>query len=121
MADPYKYGVFASRLREGVEAAGLTQAELATRLGVKQQAVSKWMNGITRPRPEVLRQLATLVGWTDAQAFEFADYFEAGRDAVETRTPTVGERLAALEITVATQDRKLDEILALLRGGEEPR
>ncbi|MBQ4317464.1 MAG: helix-turn-helix domain-containing protein [Clostridia bacterium] len=41
---------------------GLTQADVASKLGVTPAAVSKWENGSSKPRVEVLFQLAQLLG-----------------------------------------------------------
>ena len=42
-------GRFAARLRELRQAAGLTQAEAAERLGLPQQTISKWERGEHTP------------------------------------------------------------------------
>ena len=55
----YKFGNFVCRLREKN---GLTQAEVASRLGVTAAAVSKWENGSSKPRVEILFQLAEMLG-----------------------------------------------------------
>lgn len=40
----------------------MTQQEIAKRLGVKQQAVSKWYNGQSLPSPVNLAALSKLLG-----------------------------------------------------------
>lgn len=55
----YAFGNFLCMLREKN---GMTQAELASKLGVTPAAVSKWENGSSKPRVEVLFQLAQLLG-----------------------------------------------------------
>lgn len=47
------------KLRDGL---GLTQGELADKLGVTYSAVSQWENGRATPRSKVLKQLADLFG-----------------------------------------------------------
>ncbi len=54
----YRFGNFVYMLREKK---GLTQAEIAQRLGVTPAAVSKWENGSSKPRVEVLFQLAGIL------------------------------------------------------------
>lgn len=54
----YKFGNFIYTLR--VEK-GLTQSEVAKRLGVSAAAVSKWENGSTKPRYELLLKLAEIL------------------------------------------------------------
>lgn len=54
----YRFGNFVYQLREKK---GLTQAELARLLGVTPAAVSKWENGSSKPRVEVLFQLADIL------------------------------------------------------------
>ena len=55
----YNFGNFVCTLREKN---GLTQAEIADKLGVTAAAVSKWENGSSKPRVEVLFKLAEILG-----------------------------------------------------------
>lgn len=55
----YKFGNFVCRLREQ---RGLTQADIAEELGVTPAAVSKWENGSSKPRVEILFRLAEILG-----------------------------------------------------------
>lgn len=55
----YVFGNFVYSLREKQ---GLTQADLARQLGVTPAAISKWENGSSKPRVEVLFQLAEILG-----------------------------------------------------------
>lgn len=55
----YRFGNFVCQLREQKN---MTQAELASILGVTPAAVSKWENGSSKPRVEVLFQLAHILG-----------------------------------------------------------
>lgn len=55
----YKFGNFLRMLREKN---GMTQADLSNKLGVTPAAVSKWENGSSKPRVEILFQLAHLLG-----------------------------------------------------------
>lgn len=50
-------------------AAGITQADLANRLGVKQSTVSMWESSEAYPRGEVLPKIADLLGCTIDQLF----------------------------------------------------
>lgn len=55
----------------------LTQAELATRLGVEAVTVSRWERGAVEPRPAVIRELARLSG------MPVAWFFSANGEGVE--------------------------------------
>ena len=55
----FPFGNYLSHLRRS---AGLTQRELAERLGVTNKAVSKWENGAAKPATNKLRKLASLFG-----------------------------------------------------------
>ena len=46
-------------------AEGMTQAELAERLGVKQASVHRYEKGDRDPEPEVMQRLQSVFGWTD--------------------------------------------------------
>lgn len=53
---------FGERLRRAREAAGLTQVELAERLGIKQNQISQWEADNTGPKRDRLPTLAAAVG-----------------------------------------------------------
>jgi transcriptional regulator with XRE-family HTH domain len=55
-----------------------TQAELAEKLGVSQQTVSAWVNGVANPTADRMRRLEDEFGipmraWTEAPPVEQAD------------------------------------------------
>ena len=54
------YG-FGNYLYEKRKAAGLSQNEMAEKLGVTGKAVSKWETGAAKPRTNVLRNLSALL------------------------------------------------------------
>lgn len=54
----YNFGNFVCQLREQK---GLTQADIAQELGVTPAAVSKWENGSSKPRVEILFRLAQIL------------------------------------------------------------
>jgi len=56
MLDSIKIGMFIANRRKQI---GYTQQQLADKLNVSFQAVSKWENGITHPNIEVLCKLAS--------------------------------------------------------------
>ena len=53
---------FGDRLAGAREAAGLSQKELATRIGVKQTVIANWENDIKEPRANRLQMLSGLLG-----------------------------------------------------------
>jgi len=95
-------------LREARELAGLSQAELATRIGSHQPAVSRWERGREAPR------LETIAAILEACGFE-ADVVCRRRDDVDraqiagSLAQTPDERLE----TVAN----VNELLGLARAG----
>lgn len=80
-------------------AAGLTQAELGTRLGVTYQAVSKWERGETLPDTALLPDLAQVLGTT-------VDDLLCG-----------GERMGSFRQALRVQDM-MDGVACLARMGE---
>ena len=61
MLNSVKVGSFIMDKRKSI---GLTQQQLAQKLNVSFQAVSKWENGTTYPNIEILKDLATLLNVT---------------------------------------------------------
>ena len=64
------------KIRAHRDELGLTQAELADKLGLTYSSVSQWESGRATPRTPILRQLAELFGTTVADLM--------GEDAAET-------------------------------------
>lgn len=71
------------RLREARETAGLSQTDLANKLGTKQQQVSNWETRGVVPSDRHRRKLAALLG------IDLADLMEWIADAHETQTAAV--------------------------------
>ena len=80
---------------------GFSQAQVASKLGVSQGAVSQWENGRTRPDPDQLVQLARLFSVSldyfveDLPVRDFDGVVEMRRRAV----PVVGEIACGVPIT----------------------
>ena len=82
MFDMRKTGAILSRLRRD---AGLTQAELAEKLGISYQAVSSWERGASMPDIGKLMDLARVLNTT-------VDYILSGeKDEVPQDTPVQDE------------------------------
>lgn len=78
----YNFGNFICMLRESK---GMTQLEIANMLGVTPAAVSKWENGSSKPRVEVLFQLAKILGVRSEElmAGQFLDEGRINDEAVK--------------------------------------
>lgn len=50
------------RIKAAREAAGMTQAELAKRLGISYVGVSQWERGIRNPKYSTLKKIADILG-----------------------------------------------------------
>ncbi len=55
---------FSERLSELLEKRGMTQKELALRIGVTEASLSRYMNSDRKPRSEVLANIATALQTT---------------------------------------------------------
>jgi transcriptional regulator with XRE-family HTH domain len=66
--------IFAQTLRARREELRLNQRDLAARLGVKQQTVSRWESGIAVPRPDRVTQLASVLGVDRGRLLQLAGY-----------------------------------------------
>jgi len=56
--------MLANSLKELRASRGMSQAELAEKLGVRQQTVGKWESSVTVPRQPMLQKLADIFGVT---------------------------------------------------------
>ncbi len=82
----YKFGNFIYKLR--VEK-GLTQADVAQKIGVTPAAVSKWENGSAKPRYEVLLKLAEILDVSTEELVrgEHVDEQPPEQDAKQNNVP----------------------------------
>ena len=63
------------KLTQARKAAGLTQADIAARLSVSRQAVSRWESGQSKPSTEKLLALTIINGYSGKEGLqEAADY-----------------------------------------------
>lgn len=90
MLDSIKIGKFIMDKRKSL---GLTQQQLAERLNVSFQAISKWENGTTYPNIEILKDLATVLDVSvdeilagSEKTTEDLSYSKAGVDITYTDT-----------------------------------
>jgi transcriptional regulator with XRE-family HTH domain len=106
---------FAPRLREALQTRGVTNHELALRVGVSDNTVSSWVRGTFHPRYPHLVEIA------DALEMEIAD---VGRDA-RSSEPAVAadaivDRLASLDLEPAIEALN-DAVPDLLRVLQDAR
>ena len=66
--------MFAESVRVRREALGLSQADVADKLGVGQQAVSQWEAGQSLPRPSRIAQLAVVLEVDVEQLWRLAGF-----------------------------------------------
>lgn len=61
------------RIKAGIS----KQSDLATRLGVRQQTVSRWERGLSRPRNQEIERLASVLGTRQTEFLEIAGFASA--------------------------------------------
>jgi transcriptional regulator with XRE-family HTH domain len=89
----------AELLREQMLLLGLSQADVATHVGVRQQTVSKWLTGETQPRVKLLPALADTLGLEPT-------------DLSTALVPPVGDRPAdeTSELRITAFSRRIREL-----------
>jgi transcriptional regulator with XRE-family HTH domain len=93
-------------IREARELAGLSQAELAARIGTKQPVISRWERGLESPRVDTLARLLQACG------FE-ADLVFRRHDDVD-RTQIVGALAQSPDQRLETVEN-VSELIGLAR------
>lgn len=110
---------FGDRLAGAREAAGLSQADLARRLGVKVKSIRAWENDQSEPRANKLQMLAGILGvsimWLltgDGDGLDSPDGVEVPENAADlirelrllrADHARIGERMGRLEKTLRVQ------------------
>jgi transcriptional regulator with XRE-family HTH domain len=106
-----------ARIQAARAKTGLTQRQLAKKLGVSPQAVSRWVSGDTSPKLDTARRFAAMAGMTvefllSGQGDEVSN---AGADArAGTQFDRLNVRLRALEGRLNGIEEALATILARL-------
>lgn len=98
-------------IAEARKRAGITQVELATRLGTHQSVVARWETGRTRPDFDTVQRAVRAAGFDLGVTISPADDHDLALIRQELRRQP-HERLAELVDTV----RKLDSMVAAAHG-----
>jgi transcriptional regulator with XRE-family HTH domain len=102
---------FAMRFRQGRERKKLTQAEVATALGVSQSAVAQWEAGRSFPQPAMAAKIAKLIG-VQFLAEERARPQNRGPVAERARLPIIGLPAPGDNERILVDDQSHGEIVA---------
>ncbi len=102
--------MFSENLKAIRKAKGLTQEELAARLHVVRQTISKWEKGLSVPDAELLIRLAEVLDTTVSQLLG-ADIPEDGDSRNE-----LADQLARINEQLAIRNRRSRFILRLVLG-----
>jgi transcriptional regulator with XRE-family HTH domain len=115
MATLYREQVGA-RIRARREELGLTQRQLADRIGVESQTVSRWERGANLGKETNLEAVASGLEWT-------VEELMAGIEAPRRRSspPDLDEMLGGQPGWAIRLERKVDELLTLVRDGATSR
>lgn len=81
--------IFAQTLRARREEMRLNQRDLAAKLGVKQQTVSRWESGIAVPRPDRVTQLAGVLSVDRGRLLQLAGYLAEDDPLADPEVATV--------------------------------
>lgn len=108
------------RIAEARKAAGLTQTEVARRLGIRPQSVQAWESGVSAPRARRLTELARVLEVPEAYFFE-SEVTDAGGQLPSSAAGRMAQRLASKLVSLAEAGRldrrslkAMDELLDLL-------
>lgn len=85
-------------IKKARKASGISQEEMAVKLNVVRQTVSKWENGLSVPDADVLIQIAEVLGVSVGQLLGVEDQNDARQD--------LAEKLAELNEELAVKSRK---------------
>jgi transcriptional regulator with XRE-family HTH domain len=91
----------AALIREVREISGLSQRELATRIGTKQSVISRWERGLDVPRIDTLARILRACGFDGELRFRRHDDVDRGQ-IVQSMRPTPAERAQNFQRFVET-------------------
>ena len=92
------------------KARGLSQQEVAQRLHITRQTLSKWENGLSVPDAQLLLKLAEILEVSVAQLLE------GSTETNEEEQDTVAEQLERLNLLLAERNRRSRRIWRIVAG-----
>ena len=92
------------------KARGLSQEEVAQRLHITRQTLSKWENGLSVPDAQLLLKLAEILEVSVAQLLE------GSTETNEEEQDTVAEQLERLNLLLAERNRRSRRIWRIVAG-----
>ncbi len=95
------------RIRTLLRNSGMSQRELAERVGATESAVSKYVSGEREPRAEVLANIATALGTT-------VEYLLGRNEGLETPFGTICDLCARHAPQMTMEER--NRLIALIAG-----
>ncbi|MGB3764456.1 MAG: helix-turn-helix domain-containing protein, partial [Ornithinimicrobium sp.] len=107
------YEALAKLMRERREALGLDQAAVAAQLDVRQQAVSGWENGRSRPRRAMLTDVARVLAVEEDDLLDAGEYL-APAPAVRLPVRPLTRALPLEELTEERFEDLLAEVMTTL-------
>ena len=92
------------------KARGLSQEEVAQRLHITRQTLTKWENGLSVPDAQLLLKLAEILEVSVAQLLE------GSTETNEEEQDTVAEQLERLNLLLAERNRRSRRIWRIVAG-----
>ncbi|PRY95679.1 Xre family transcriptional regulator [Hasllibacter halocynthiae] len=108
---------FGDRLALAREAAGLSQRELATRLGVRPSALAKWEDDLDEPRANRLTFLSGMLGVSIRWLLTGTGEGPAADDAIPANMAGALGELRALRAQCLAQAERIARVEKRLRAG----
>ena len=97
-----------SRMTESLQKRGMTQKELASRIGVTEAVISRYISGDREPKPDVLANIATALHTTSD--------FLLGIENEEFNHARIRRRIAGNACSMTEQEKR--ELINALFGEE---
>lgn len=114
-----------ARIKAARKAAGMTQAELAAKLGISFQSVAQWENDLRNPKYETLQKIASALGVSVADLLDVKPSHAVDPNETDAeREKRLGlpegyfKRLATPE-EAARRDKLLDSFMEMNATGQQ--
>lgn len=118
MSKAYNLRVFSETVETARKRKGLTQPELAERLGLRQQTISKWEKGQARPRSGFVKEVAAELDLSEHDLLVMAGYLAGDKRKSGATLRTQAERRftgrRAADPDIERMNSKLDQLIELM-------